>query len=49
MAAGNALDAIGERMVQIFYQVNSGRFLLLPLECKKWETNHYPILLLDYL
>jgi hypothetical protein len=43
MTAQPTLDVLGWKEVELFYNVNSARFLLLPLECEKCDTSHYPV------
>ncbi len=41
--AGVLLYIIGWQIVQLFYYVNTGGFLYLPLECRKCDTSRHPI------
>jgi hypothetical protein len=38
-----AQDVTGWRVEQLFYHVNTGGYLLLPLECRKRVTSHFPM------
>jgi hypothetical protein len=42
LATGEAVDVIGRQLVQLFHLANTGGFLLLPLECGKWDTGSIP-------
>jgi hypothetical protein len=42
MAAGEALVVIERQLVQLFHHTSTGRFLLLPLECSKYNKNCFP-------
>jgi hypothetical protein len=42
MATGKALDARGGQLVQLFYYVHSGGFLLLTFECGKCDIVLFP-------
>jgi hypothetical protein len=44
MAAAEAVDAVGERTVEIFYYLSNERFLLLPPECGKCDIICYLIM-----
>ncbi len=38
-----AQDVTGWRVEQLFYHVNTGGYLLLPLECTKRVSSHFPL------
>ncbi len=49
IATGVALDGIRWWLVQLFFYVSFGRFLLLPLRCGKCDTRHTPITPIELL
>jgi hypothetical protein len=49
MAVEDALNVIGRQPVQLFYNNNTGGFLLLPLENRKCNISHLPIVSRGFL
>jgi hypothetical protein len=41
MAEGKALDIIGWRVAQLFFQIDTTGFVLVPLECGKCATSGF--------